>query len=427
MTSTISRIGTITAGATLLQAANGLLLALLPLRMTADGLSVVAIGAVATAYGLGFASGCLLVPRLVRHVGHIRAFASLAAVVSVVALLFTQAGSAVAWTGLRAISGFALAGLFTIADSWISARATSGNRGRLVSTYMVCTKIALMLSPLCVGLGEIEGDGLFMTVAALLCLSLVPLSATGSEEPALPSTIRPNIGALFRAAPSAVVAAFGVGLMNGPVIALAPVYGVTIGLSPSVAAILLIALQGGSLVFQWPLGWLSDHIDRRIVIAGLACGTSVVSALIVLGSGAGGSVGVVVGFAVWGGLALCIYPVCVAHASDVVEANRIVPTISTLLTCWAVGMMLGPMLAAALMERLGASGLFVYSGIISLAAAVFVMLRILARARAPVRGGFVDLPPSSPATATLGRQRAEDHVSATPRHGRPGDVDDLVP
>lgn len=425
MTSTLSRIGTITAGATLLQAANGLLLALLPLRMTADGLSVVAIGAVATAYGLGFASGCLLAPFLVRHVGHIRAFASLAAVVSVVALLFTQASSVLAWTGLRAISGFALAGLFTIADSWISARASSGNRGRLVSTYMVWTKIALMVSPLCIGLGEITGDGLFMTVAALLCLSLVPLSATASEEPALPSTIRPNIGALFRVAPSAVVASFGVGLMNGPVIALAPVYGVTIGLSPSVAAILLIALQGGSLVFQWPLGWLSDHIDRRIVIAGLACGTSVVSALIVFASSSGGSVRVVFGFALWGGLALCIYAVCIAHASDVVESNRIVPTISTLLTCWAAGMMIGPMLAAALMERLGASGLFVYSGIISLAVAGFVVLRILARARAPVRGGFIDLSPSSPATATLGRQTGGERLS-TARHDGPGGSEELL-
>src|SRR5215218_2183337 len=377
MKSTISRIGTITAGATLLQAANGLLLALLPLRMSADGLSISAIGAVATAYGIGFASGCLLAPILVRHVGHIRAFASLAAVVAVVVLLFTQANSVLAWTGLRAISGFALAGLFTISDSWISARASRGDRGRLVSAYMMCTKIALMISPLMIGLGEITGDGLFMTVAALLCLSLVPLSATASEEPALPSSIRPDIGALFRAAPSAVVASFGVGLMNGPVIALAPVYGVTIGLSPSVAALLLIALQGGSLAFQWPLGWLSDRIDRRIVIAGLACGTSVVSALIVLGSASGGFWGVAVGFALWGGLALCIYAVCVAHASDLVEANRIVPTISTLLTCWVVRMMIGPMLAAALMERVGATGLFVYSGISSLSVAVFVVLRIV--------------------------------------------------
>jgi MFS family permease len=420
MTSTLSAIGTITAGATLLQSANGLLLTLLPLRMTAEGLSVSGIGAVATAYGIGFASGCLTAPVLIGHVGHIRAFASLAAVLAVIVLLFTQANSVVAWTGLRAVSGFALAGLFTIADSWISARASMGNRGRLISTYMALTKIALMVSPLSIGLGQIEGDGLFMTVAALLCLSLVPLSATASEEPALPSTIRPNIRVLFSVAPSAVVASFGVGLMNGPVIALAPVYGVTVGLSPSAAAVLLMALQGGSLLFQWPLGWLSDHIDRRIVIAGLASGTSVVSGLIVINSATGGSVGVIVGFALWGGLALCIYAVCVAHASDLVETSRIVPTISTLLTCWAVGMIIGPMLAAALMERIGASGLFVYSGIVSLSVAVFVVIRIVARERTPIRGGFVDLSPSSPATATLGRQTGRKPPSMSP----PNDYDD---
>ena len=413
MTSTISKIGTITAGATLLQMGNGLLQALLPLRMTTDGLSIASIGAVATAYGLGFAAGCLLAPKFVRQVGHIRAFASLAAVVAVVALAFTLANSVTAWIGLRAVSGFAFAGLFTISDSWISARASRGDRGRLVSAYMMCTKIALMISPLMIGLGEVTGDRLFMAVAALLCLSLLPLSAATSEEPALPSTIRTDIVALFGVAPSAVVAAFGVGLMNGPVIALAPVYGVAVGLSPAVAALLLFAIQGGSLVFQWPLGWLSDRIDRRIVIAGLACGTSTVSALIVWGSSFEDPWGVGIGFALWGGLALCIYAVCVAHASDLVEANRIVPTISTLLACWAVGMMTGPMLAAWLMEHMGARGLFVYSGLVSLGVAAFVVLRIAARSRTPLSGGFVDVSPSSPATVTLGRA-APEHPSAVP-------------
>ena len=418
MTSILAQIGTITAGTTLLQLANGLLQVLLPLRMTADGLSVGAIGAVATSYGLGFAAGCIVAPMFVRHVGHIRAFASLAAVVTVVALAFTQADSAAAWMALRAVSGLAFAGLFTIADSWISARASRGNRGRVVAAYMVCTKVALMVSPLLIGLGEIAGDGLFMTVAALLCLSLVPLAAATSEEPALPSAIRPNVAVLFRVAPSAVVASVGVGLMNGPVMALAPVYGVAVGLSPALAALLLVAIQGGSLVFQWPLGWLSDQIDRRLVIAGLACGASAVSALIVWGSTSGDPLSIAIGCALWGGLALCIYAVCVAHASDLVEPNRIVPTISTLLTCWAVGMMIGPLLASAMMERLGAHGLFVYAGLVSISIAAFVVLRIVVRQRTPVPGGFVDLPPSSPATVTLGRSGPSPGISASPEEPR---------
>jgi MFS family permease len=404
VTSAISRIGAITAGTTLLQAGNGLLQALIPLRMSAAGMPVSGIGLVATAYGLGFVTGCLLVPALVRRIGHIRAFASLAAIGAVVVLLFTQARSIVDWTLLRAVSGLAMAGLFTVADSWISVRAKAEDRGRLISVYMVSTKVVLMLSPLCIGLGAITGDGLFMTASALVCLSLLPLASTTSEEPRLPSSLRPNIRALSRIAPSAVVGAFAVGLINGPVLALAPVFGIGIGLSSELAAALLFALQGGGLVLQWPFGWLSDRIDRRIVIGALAFGTAVISGLVVWASASGSPLAVFVGCALWGGLALCIYATCVAHASDLVETRSIVPTISSLLICWAVGTIIGPVIAAPLMDRVGPYGLFVYSGIISLLFALFVALRISMRTRSPSPGGFVDLSPSSPVTASLGRQ-----------------------
>lgn len=407
VTSALSRIGAITAGTTLLQAGNGLLQALIPLRMSAAGMPVSAIGLVATAYGVGFVSGCLLVPALVRRIGHIRAFASLAAISAVVVLLFTQARSVVDWTLLRAISGLALAGLFTVADSWISVRAQAADRGRLISVYMLATKVALMLSPLCVGLGAITGDGLFMTASALVCLSLLPLASTTSEEPQLPGSLRPNIRALARVAPSAVVGAFAVGLINGPVLALAPVFGVSIGLSPELAAALLFALQGGGLVLQWPFGWWSDRVDRRIVIAALAFGTAAVSGLVAWAGASGSPLAVIIACALWGGLALCIYATCVAHASDLVDARSIVPTISGLLICWAVGTIVGPVIAAPLMDRIGPYGLFVYSGIVALLLGLFVALRIGMRTRSPSPGGFVDLSPSSPATASLARQAGE--------------------
>jgi MFS family permease len=397
---TLALIWTITAAGTLLQAANGLLQALLPLRMQAQGLSIEAIGAVATAYGIGFAAGCLIAPAFVRRVGHIRAFATLAAIVAVLALAFTQARGAPSWFVLRALSGLALAGVFTVTDGWISARASAADRGRVVSVYMVSTKVALMLAPLGIGLGSVREDGLFMVVAALMCLSLLPVSATRSAEPAAPTTVRPELRAVFALAPSALVGAFAVGLMNGPVMAMAPVYGLSLGYGPETAAALLFALQVGSFAFQWPLGWLSDRVDRRLVIGGLAAGTALVSGLVALASG-GPTWLVALGFLLWGGQALCIYAVCVAHACDVVAPERIVPTVSTLLVVWAAGMMLGPTPAAALMTRLGAQGLFVYAAVIGLCLAGFVAWRMAVRSRRPTAGGFVDLAPTSAATAAL--------------------------
>ncbi len=409
--SSFGLIWAITAGATLLQVANGLLQILLPLRMEQEGISISGIGWVAAAYGLGFASGCALAPLLVRHVGHIRAFASLAAIAAVVALGFTQVTSLLGWIGLRAVSGVALAGLFTVIDGWVSARATMGNRGRIISLYMICTKVALMLSPLAIGFGSVREDGFFLLIAALMCLSLIPVSAIISEEPRAPTTVRVIVPLLFRVAPSAVVGAFAVGLMNSTVIAIAPVYGVRVGLTTSEAALLFLALQGGSLIFQWPLGWLSDLVDRRLVIAGLSAGNAAVCGVILWATAQQDALLLILAFGLWGGMALCVYAVCVAHACDLVEPGLIVPTISSLLICWAIGGMIGPIPATLLMSAVGPEGLFYFCAAIAAALAVFVIVRILKKDRAAAMGGFVNLLATSAATADMS-PRAEEAGNA---------------
>ncbi|WP_114946927.1 MFS transporter [Microvirga calopogonii] len=401
MNASLALIWTITAATTLLQAGNGLLQALMPLRMQAEGISVASIGVVAAAYGLGFSTGCFLAPSFIRHVGYIRAFASLAAMVAVLILAMTQAHSTLAWIVLRGLTGVTLACIFTVTDGWISARATSSHRGRILSIYMICTKVALMLSPLGIGFGDIRTDGLFMTVSALITLSLLPIAATTTTEPAAPQGVRIEVRKLFATAPSAVVGAFVVGLVNGPVIAITPVFGVSIGLSQDQAAALLFALQAGSLAMQWPLGWLSDRADRRYVIAGLAAGTSLVSLLILWASAQGANLLILWSFAAWGGLALCIYSVCVAHACDIVDPGQIVSTVGTLLFSWAAGVTVGPLFGAAAMEMMGPKGLFIYSGVASLGLVAFIVVRILQVERSPAKGGFADIAPTSSATASL--------------------------
>jgi len=376
----------------------------MPLRMQVEGLSVTAIGMVAAAYGLGFSTGCFLAPAFIRHVGYIRAFASLAAMVAVLVLGMTQAHSTPVWIILRGLTGVTLACIFTVADGWISARATSSDRGRILSIYMICTKVALMLSPLGIGFGDIRTDGLFMAVSAIISLSLLPISATTTKEPPAPQGVKIEVRNLFASAPSAVVGAFVVGLVNGPVIAITPVFGVSIGLSQEQAAALLFALQAGSLVMQWPLGWLSDRVDRRSVIAGLAAGTSLTSLLILFASTQGAQLTILWSFAIWGGLALCIYSVCVAHACDIVDPGRIVSTVGTLLFSWAAGVTVGPLFGAGAMELLGPKGLFIYSALASLGLAGFIVLRILQVPRPPAKTGFVNISPTSsasPAAAAL--------------------------
>jgi MFS family permease len=412
--SIIALIGTITAATTLLQAGNGLLQALLPLRMQAEGLSISAIGLVAGAYGLGFSTGCVLAPGFIRRVGYIRAFASLAAIASVVILCFTQAHETWQWVLLRALSGVTLACIFTATDGWISAQAASTHRGRTLSIYTTCTKVTLMLAPLGIVLGEVRSDGLFMTVAALMSLSLIPISATLTKEPPAPRGVRIRIRSLLAVAPSAVVAAFAIGLVNGPVMAITPVFGTSIGLSQDQAAALLFALQAGSLSLQWPLGWLSDHFDRRYVICGLAGGAACLSVVILYASTHFAPIYIILCFALWGGTALCVYSVCVAHACDLVEPGDIVSTVGSLLFSWAAGVTIGPLLGAFAMAQLGPGGLFIFSGSVMLLLTIFIGGRIWWQSRPSNRGGFVDVAPVTPATALM-TPRADNEVKPAPQ------------
>jgi MFS family permease len=411
VSSAFSLIWTVTAATTALQLANGLLQALLPLRMQAEGLSISAIGLVAAAYGLGFSTGCVLAPIFIRHVGYIRAFASLAALASVVVLAMSQAHTTWAWVALRALTGIILACVFTGTDSWISARATSSHRGRVLSFYTICTKVTLMLAPLGVVLGDIRADGLFMLVAAIFSLSLLPIAATSTEEPPSPRGVRIRVRGLFAVAPSAIVATFVIGLVNGPVMAITPVFGTSIGLNLDQAATLLFALQAGSLLLQWPLGWISDRFDRRYVIAALAGGAGLLSLLILWTSSFAGPTFIIISFAMWGGLALCIYSVCVAHACDLVEPDQIISTVSSLLFAWAAGVTIGPLIAASTMERLGPGGLFLYTAIVMLALTAFIVGRIVVQTRPATKGGFVDIAPVSPATAAMSPRT--DKISAS--------------
>ena len=404
------------AAAVLMQAGNGLLQALLPLRMQAQGLSAADIGMVASAYGVGFAAGCLAAPRVVRRLGFVRAYAGLAALMAILALALPLAGGSVGWVLLRALTGVGVGGRFTVVGGWIGAGAPDGTRGRILAVYKVTTKLALMTGPLLLDPG---GDQPFRLLILLILLSVLPVAVTRPVRPALPTAVSLDLRGLFRLAPSALVGCFAVGVVTGTMIAFAPLYGLRIGLSEPAAAALLVALQGGSLLAQWPLGALSDRRDRRVVIAAVAATGAVLSAGLALLPAGSPAWLVWTGFALWGSQVLCIYALCVAHACDVVPPGRIVPTVSGLLVVWAAGAMVGPVPGALLIDRVGPSGLFVYAAAGCAALAAFVLIRraVRERERAPGRPAFRPLPPDSLTGAAISGPRTVLEPSGTPPAG----------
>ena len=348
----------IVGGVTLLQLANTLLSVVLPLALALNGYSGTTAGLVVSGYGLGFLAGCIVTPRLIRDVGHIRAFAVLAAICSVTSMVFAVSQFVALWFFLRVAMGFCQAGLFTVVEGWLSAAAPPQARGGTLSFYLVATKVAIVGGQLLLGQVDTASPIWFEVAGAVFTLSLIPVALTRTQQP--PPARLEVLGPreLYRVAPAAVAGCVASGLLNSALLGLTPIYGTRVGLEPRMVVWLLTAFQLGSFVCQWPLGRLSDRLDRRLVIAGCVLAVAALSVATAL---AGAGARLLPLYFLLGGSTLTFYAVAVAHAADFAEPDQMVGVSSSLLLAWAAGAAIGPSIAAPFIDLIGPGGLFIYS------------------------------------------------------------------
>lgn len=389
-------------GAAVLQIANGVLGIIVPLRLGLADASSFGIGLVITAYSLGFLVGCFRSPAIIRDVGHIRAFAALAAISALGALLFVVTDRPALWAVLRFAGGFSAAGLYAVIESWVTDNAPDSGRGRLLAIYMVCNKAGLMLGQGLLALATAEGTGFFLLAGACTVFAIIPVSFTRTGGPPTRDVATLSFIQLYRIAPMGVVGCFTAGLVNPSMLGLAPIYGLGIGLDARHIPLLVVAAQLGTFALQWPLGWFSDRVDRRTVIV-LATGGSAAVALVLAVAGNLGLPVLLALFLLWGGCALSVYAVCVVHAGDHVDHNQFVPLVSSLMLAWAIGASIGPPLATLSMSVFGTAGLMYFVAAVSGVLAVFALWRMTRRGPVAVaeREAFVNIPASGPGVADL--------------------------
>lgn len=389
----------IVGGVTLLQLANTIFAVILPLQLAVAGYSGTVAGMVATAYGVGFLAGCAVAHRLIRSVGHIRAFAVLAAVCAVVCMVFAASQLVVVWFVLRLAMGFCQAGLFTVVEGWLSAATPAQSRGGVLSFYLVSTKVAIVGTQLFLSHADTMALIWFNVAGAVFTLALIPVALTRTPQPPPPRLDLLGPRDLYRVAPAAVVGCMASGLLSSAVLGLTPLFGTELGLPVPFIVWLLSAIQLGSFVCQWPLGRLSDRVDRRWVIAGCATAVAVLSPLIAL-AGAN-QYWLLPLFFLYGASSLTFYAVAIAHGGDFAEPDQMVGVSGGSLLAWAVGAAIGPTAAAPFIDLLGSRGLFVYTFLVAAGLAGFVLWRMTRRPALPPerRDGFVDLPTTTALTA----------------------------
>lgn len=353
---------------------------LLPVRAAAEGFPTLVIGAVGSAHNIGFAAGCVVVPRLVARLGHGRAFAVLATVAALAALGYAATGRPGAWIGLRLTTGLCMAGLSTVVESWINLRAGNARRGRTLAIYAIGGAVAGVGGQMLLPLADPHGATLFAVIAAALLLSIAPVLAARDAPPAHSAAALP-LRRLYAVSPVGIAGCLFIGLANGAFWQLAPVYAAAHGLSSGGVALFMSLVTLTGALAQWPIGRLSDRCDRRRVMLGcLAAGFAADLLMTAPGLGA---VGTLAAVSLYGVCVLPIYSLCVAHTNDVLGREHCVAASGGLLLAFGMGAVVGPLPAAALMARAGSGALFGYTAAVHLAFAGFVAWRMLRRGAPP--------------------------------------------
>jgi len=327
------------------------------LRATLEGFPAPLTGAVMSCYYIGYMFGTALAPRLVRRVGHIRVFAAMAALACCSILAQGMFIAALPWALLRGLSGLAFAAIYVVAESWLNESSSRATRGSLLAVYMVVLYIGLGCSQFLLIPTDPRTASPFMLVAILISLAIVPIVIAAQQAPeiALPQKVRYRD--LYRDSPLGVVAVTVAGMVTANVYSMGPVYARLSGLDTSGVATFMGVSVLAAVVLQYPVGRLSDRIDRRTVIAGI-CILATLAAAVPAAFRALPHGLVLVLAAVFSALAFTLYSLGVSHVNDHLEPAQMVAASGALLRLNGIGAALSPILVGGLIARFGPPAYF---------------------------------------------------------------------
>jgi len=372
----------------------GLQSTLLGLRASLEGFSPPVTGIIMSGYYVGYLLGTAAAPRLLRQVGHIRVFAALAAIASAAIIVQGLLVNPLTWAAMRLLTGVCFAGIYVVAESWLNDRASRANRGRLLAVYMLILYVGLGTSQFLLLLSTPTSTTPFMLVSLLISLAMVPIVVSAQPLPEGVAPRRVRYRDLYRNSPLGVVAVCASGLVSSTIFSMGPVYAHRSGLDTSGVAAFMAVSICAAVVTQYPVGRLSDRMDRRTVIAAVCTlATAVAASLVVFRAMPHALLLVLTGC--FSGLALTLYSLAVSHVNDKLEPSQMVDASSALLRMNGSAAAFGPVIMGTLMALYGPRAYFSTLASITGALTVYDLWRKSRRravSRSP-RGAFIRAEP----------------------------------
>ena len=369
----------------------GLQSTLLGVRATIEAFPTAVTGIIMSCYYVGYLLGTRLAPRLLARVGPVRVFATLAALASVAVLAHGAWVSPAPWAVMRFLSGICFAGIYVVAESWLNHRASSTNRGQLLAIYMLVLYVGLGSAQFLLVISGPQSTEAFMLVSALISAAMVPIVASAQEatRPVAPQRVR--VRDLYRNSPLGVVAVAFSGMISSIIFSMGPVYARLSGFGTGgVAAFMAVSIFAAVLT-QYPVGRLSDRMDRRTVIASVCLLATLVAATIELLSPLPRALFLLLA-ALFSGAALTLYSLSVSHVNDKLDPSQMVAASSALLLINGTAAAFGPLVTGAIMGAYGARAYFAILGTLTGALTLFDLWRKLRRGPVPKsqKGPFIN-------------------------------------
>lgn len=362
--------------------ANGLLTTFLALELDGRGVSDLLISGLTSAYYTALVIGAKLGHKLIARVGHIRSYAASAGITAATVILIGLIDYIEFWLAARFIMGLMMMVQYMVIESWLNEQAEPTHRGLVFGIYMAVSSLGILLGQLALTMIDPIDIRILMLVSMFFSLCLVPLAVTRAIHPTPLKAAPLNIVYFIKSLPQVLLITLFAGMMVGSFYGLGPIFATRLGLDSQEAGFYMAIAIAASLVIQWPLGLLSDRMNRLILITIVASLLIILAIIINLPWVTNLYIGIASFFAI--ALQFTLYPLSVAIANDNIEDDKRVSLSAILLMLFGVGAAIGPLISGYLMEQFDARGLYIFTLIVAAAIVWLNLLKVTKRLKTDV-------------------------------------------
>ncbi len=343
------------------------LVPLMALVLEERGTSPVLIGLVAAANPIGVVLGAPLVAPFVRKFGTFNSLilASVGSIITVGVLPVFD--SIIGWVILRFLNGMCGAVPWVVTETWVNAIAVERTRGRITALYGGVMAIGFSIGPFLLTFVGTEGAFPFLCFATMMTISLIPIFTVRHLAPVLHLPHGVKMSGFFLMVPTIMGAGFLCGMTDTALFSFLPIWGINAGLDNQTAIRLLSVFVLGNVFMTLPLGWLADHINKRLVLIG--CSTMcILGPLAVTTFASPDSVSLwTLGCVLflWGGCAWALYAIGLAMLGERFKAGTLAASNAAFVVAYEIANIAGPPAAGFAMDTWGNFGFMTFLGIVA--------------------------------------------------------------